>query len=515
MGSYDALLIDPPMEYFEDETFKYGNLYQAPEDANCKVFNPGLLSIGSYIQEKGYSTKLIHILHTSEIKSKLRRANALGSPRMIAISCSYMHTYRPAIEIVNVCRTLFPNALILAGGEHIGNIPGLALRDCPALDIVVEGEGELATEKILRCLKYEKKIFNSTGNLNFRKSLRGKIPYIDLNCFSNLSITDFISENAAGTAVDKEIFSSRFREPLLSMDELPFVDYSLYENYLEYPVYIEESRGCYGNCNFCVSSIQNCYRYKSADRFLAELDSIIECYGNKNLFPFTAANFGVNTENTIKICNGIKNRHPGIRWSAEFRLDLPWENYIDIMYESGCTAFSIGLESASFRILSLMHKTRFPEAYVDRAEELIRKVASLKGATMHLNLMFYCGEDARSLSDNMRFISTHFNEITSVHYSPLILYSGTQVYKELEMLNREYGTSVVKNEAYDSMHAYPVNSSHLFSYTDACHFSRVIEKMFVDREGYRKYHEMRVSRDQNGAIMQDGIDDYVKGLKKE
>ena len=36
----------------------------------------------------------------------------------------------------------FPDALFVAGGEHITALPEYTLRDCPALDVCVRGEGE-------------------------------------------------------------------------------------------------------------------------------------------------------------------------------------------------------------------------------------------------------------------------------------------------------------------------------------------------------------------------------------
>src|SRR2546430_17707661 len=39
-------------------------------------------------------------------------------------------------------RRRFPDALFAAGGEHITALPEYSLRDCPALNVCVRGEGE-------------------------------------------------------------------------------------------------------------------------------------------------------------------------------------------------------------------------------------------------------------------------------------------------------------------------------------------------------------------------------------
>ena len=171
------------------------------------------------------------------------------------------------------------------------------------------------------------------------------------------------------------------------------------------------------------------------------------------MFPFTAANFGVNVKNTIDICNGIIEKYGSLKWISEFRLDLNWEKYIDKMYESGCTSFNIGLESASPEILAIMDKTKNTEAYLEKAEKLIKKIKSFGDAYVHLNFMVYYGESPESMADNMAFISKYFKDISIVHYSPLIIYSGTKAWDDFNYYNRHYGATIVKNETYDALHA--------------------------------------------------------------
>lgn len=512
MKDYDILLIDPPMKHFNEGAFRYGTLSLASENVNSKVFNPGLLSIGSYLLSKNFSVKLVHILHEKDIKAQLKKIKQWGTPKMIGISCSYMHTYLPSLYIAEECRKMFNDAIIVSGGAHIGNIPAAALNLCSSIDIIVEGEGELAEEKLIHCIKYDKTEINQIGNMCFRKSLIEKFPALDLKKFKNVIRDEFISYNEVQSYIETDIFMSKYKEPLIDINKLPYIKYDLYENHLSYPAYVEESRGCYGKCRYCVASIQNTYRYKDSQRFLDELDYAIKVYGENNLFPFTSATFGVNAENTIKICKGIIERHPNLKWTSEFRLDLPWEKYIDIMYKSGCRGFAIGLESASPRILEMMNKTTNPELYLNKAKALINKLSEFPDAIIHLNLMVYYGEDSISTIDNLKFITTHFNSISSVHYSPLILFAGTNAWHDFMDMHEKYGATIVKNEIYDILCSYPINPSWLFTCDDAGYFSKVIEKLFIEKDGYMKYHETRLARNEQGAISSSSKTAFIKSL---
>ena len=44
--------------------------------------------------------------------------------------------------LINAARERFPDALFVAGGEHVTALPEYSLRDCAALDVCVRGEGE-------------------------------------------------------------------------------------------------------------------------------------------------------------------------------------------------------------------------------------------------------------------------------------------------------------------------------------------------------------------------------------
>lgn len=509
MTNIDLLYIDPPMKRFSDNTFLFGNLYQS-DDKNSKVFNPGLLSIASYILEEGYSVKVLHILSEEEIPQVLKDARRSYIPRVIAVSCSYMHTYLPTIAISKHLSKLFPDALLIAGGQHIGDIAGFALEETD-FDIIIHGEGEYAVRKIME-LVYDRCRLDTIGNLYFRDELAAEFHVTESPLLSRFEVCDFIDSQTQHRYTPPNLLKSTIKEPLMPLDEMPFLHYELYDRYLEYPPYLEESRGCYGKCEYCVSAVECTYRYKSANRFLSELDYVVGIYGTEIVYPFTAANLGVNVKNTIQIFEGIIRRYGSLKWISEFRLDLNWEKYIDLMYQSGCVSYGIGLESASPEILRVMKKTTNPRQYLEKAENLIKKITSYPNAYVHLNFMFYLGESPQSMADNMRFISQHFHDISIVHYSPLILYAGTEAWNHFEEYHRRYGATLVKTPIYDSMHAYPVNVSRLFTYTDGCYFSRIVEKMFVETEGYMVNHETRVSRDTEGKVTEEAKQAYIRRM---
>src|SRR5438067_1634132 len=61
---------------------------------------------------------------------------------VIGFSAMFSAEWPVERALITATRERFPNALFAAGGEHITALPEYSLRDCPALDVCVRGEGE-------------------------------------------------------------------------------------------------------------------------------------------------------------------------------------------------------------------------------------------------------------------------------------------------------------------------------------------------------------------------------------
>lgn len=500
MNHYDLLLIDPPMSYFSQTDTDVSSLLEIQE-APYVAFNPGLLSIGSYILEKGFSVKLCHIKTQAETEQAKQEIAAWGIPRMIGISCSYFQTYEASLSLVQYFSEAYPDAILLIGGLHAGNMPGFVLEDCPFVDFVLTGEGEGTIEDLLHFIVDQKGQLDRIGGISFGERFLSRGYPVDKDRFHSCTIVDFIDRTQNETRSVPGTYTTGTPARLIPLDEMPFLHYDLYKDYMTYPCYVEESRSCYGKCSYCVAPIHGGFRYKSAERFLAELDRAVSIYGLENNYPFLASNFGVHTENTRKILKGIIDKYGGrLHWNAEFRVDLNWEAYIDLMYEAGCRGFNIGMDSPCEGILHLMNKTTAPAAYLEKTRRLIDAISKYPDAAICVNMMVYPGEGVESILASMRFITTYFDAIAAVHYSPTNVYYGTALWKDFNAYHRRFGTKIVKTPYFDRVHIYPVDPSALFDNHEANYWARTIEKLFCSKNLFAQYHETRLTRDENGHL---------------
>lgn len=62
--------------------------------------------------------------------------------KVIGFSLMFSGEWPVARDLITEVRKHFPNALLVGGGEHITSLAEYSMKDCPALDVCVRGEGE-------------------------------------------------------------------------------------------------------------------------------------------------------------------------------------------------------------------------------------------------------------------------------------------------------------------------------------------------------------------------------------
>ena len=511
MSDYDILLVNPPMTSLKrSKLAQFGSLHLV-EGVSYHSFNPGLLSIGTYLDWKGYSVKILDLYGEQAPFPSLQRYLDREKPAVIGISCTYGLCYLPALEAARIAKRSSRDSLIIAGGEHIGPLGPIALIECEELDVIVKYEGEVPTQQLIEFSKGNIALAE-IKSIVFQSRLLADTPSSTLLRPAQIPLQDpFDPERWANCANGDYIENSDFPE-VADLNEMPFLKYDLYPNYLSYPPYVEESRGCAWKCEFCASPFlsQRRMRIKDSERFLDELENAISIYGNEIQYPVLAATFGVKVDNTVKICEGIKERFGQVNWMSTFRVDIQWKRFLKPMYESGCKMFAVGMESASPDILRLMSKTTNPDKYIQMTEDLITSVSRLDNPVMHLNLMFYMGETPKTIKETTKFVMKWVEKIHSVYYSPMIAYPSTDIWARFEEYSEKTGASLAEGDPWNKMHIYPVNPSKYFNHADAGYFARMMEKVAMKEDEYYRIHEARLVRGEDGKISDDVKEQYLK-----
>lgn len=222
---------------------------------------------------------------------------------------------------------------------------------------------------------------------------------------------------------------------------------------------IEGSRGCYGGCTFCYINPYygklSCWRGRSPENVIAEIDSLIERYGIRNFYFVDPNFFGpgqYGRERVVRLASLLKER--GIIFGIEGRVNDIEEETIGALVDAGLHEILIGLESGRNESLKRLNKMTTVEQN-EKAIRILRKYG------IEPNIGFIMFEPDSSLEDirtNFEFLQRNslLNNLAitaNVLYHPQIILQGTKAYHDLQsegrlkLLNTTYeGTAAFANQ---------------------------------------------------------------------
>ncbi len=311
----------------------------------------------NYLNHRGYSTELINdfYLDREQFVSAMRR-----SPRLIAISTSFVCSKEHLTNVVKDIRQLAPDALIVAGGPFIYQSYRIHERsrepiyssneirqtflffdnDQPAIDMYVVSQcGESILCELLAALRNNqspKEIPNTAlyenGSIRFAKRVK-EFPKIE-DCFVNWD------------KIDKSIFSSM-------------------------AVSIQASMGCPYRCAFCnFTKDRRFVLSKPLDQVILEIKEVVR-QGIRYVW-FVDDNFLLGDNDLNVSLKRLVEENLGIKWMSFIRADALKNIDYKLLRRAGCIEVQLGLESADPSVLRNMNKKANPDTYRTVIKNLLK-----------------------------------------------------------------------------------------------------------------------------------------------
>lgn len=369
------LLIMPP--YKSDF-----NTFTKPSWGICRIPPFGLLAVGSYVHSKGYEVKIIDcreliVKHkTNDYTQYIIKGVMEFEPTIIGINI-LTALFPEALKITRKLKEHFPDCPIIAGGIHPSVEPELTLQQNQYIDAICVGAGEEVCLDIME------------GKNN---------------------ILGLMYRNHIGNYV------SRVTE--MDIDKYPFPNYDLVnaDYYTEFTLQtltgwgyrgltVVTSRGCPYNCKFCASDWSKPFRWHSPE-YVVEMTKYLSSY-NLDTIGIGDDTIAGNKDRLLKICQGFIDArlfHPysNLRWLCAIRANQATPDVLEAIKEAGCFSVSIGLESASDRMLKRMDKRS--TVAINR-----RACTSVREAGLHLVAAFMVGipdETEEEMNDTVTFMQS-------------------------------------------------------------------------------------------------------------
>jgi len=334
--------------------------------------------------------------------------------KVIGISCMFSGEWPLTRNLINAIKEKCLDTLVVAGGEHVTAIPEYCLKDCPALDACVIGEGEETLLEFCRAVA-EGKDFRTVGSgLLFRDD-------------------------------SGEIVKTPPRNRIRNLNQIPLPNWELIdlENYFERGIGfganfggrdmpLLASRGCPYQCTFCSNPTMWTMRYNLRDpkQLVQEIKTYIKQYQITGLqfYDLTAI---VKKSWTLAFCKELKENNIPLSWSlpSGTRSEALDKETLTAMSESGCKYLVYAPESGSEFTLKKIKKKIKLERMIDSM-----KAAQKLGMVLRANLIIGLPHENRkqvfeSIWFGMKMVWSGVEEISLNHFSP---YPGSEIFRELE-----------------------------------------------------------------------------------
>lgn len=282
-----------------------------------QTFPLGVLSIASYLQNKGHTVKIIDRSFDS---TNIQKTINEFSPALVGITVMSAVVYDDAIKISKICKK---NNLPVAWGGFIAS----ALYECalkePCVDYVVRGEGELTFEELINSIENNLDISTVDG-IAFKKDgavvLNRDREFADLASFP---LTDW-------SLIDVE----RYLMPYTNCHRMAF---------------IYTSKGCPGRCTFCYNkNYHKCVqRRRPIEHVIAEMEQLITQY-QVDGFYFSDELFYYPPDEMNKFYEWKdQNYATAFVWGIQCRVNTyTYENF-KTMYDHGCRWAFFGIEGGT------------------------------------------------------------------------------------------------------------------------------------------------------------------------
>jgi len=307
-----------------------------------------------------------------------------------------------AAGLAGELKRALPGVLSLVGGCHVTAVPEDTLREFPAFDLAVLGEGEDTLCELLRRVSAGDRFpvgvpgtAGRSGEVPVRHAPRPLIHDLDT---LPLPAWDLLTG-----------FPRRFRPSPARIRRWPCASIVL-------------TRGCPNRCVFCDRSVfgNRCRAYTPAYAVNLVRD-LYEHHGVRELL-IEDDTFVISTARVREFCERLMAAKLDISWSCLGRADRVDSELLRVMRRAGCWQISYGIESGDPDILAAMNKRLDPDRI--RAAVQWSRDAGLR--TKGFFIVGFPGETLASLERTRRFAcSLPLDDISVMQMTP---FPGSELY---------------------------------------------------------------------------------------
>ena len=366
----------------------------------------GTLYVAAAMQQAGHQVRFYNgaFMLNEEIIAQLREFR----PELVGLY-STAFGWGKAKMTASAIKLIFPGVFVVVGGPYPVALQEKCLEDCPDIDSVVTGEGEITVVEMLEKLSSGKDLAGVEGVV-YRQG--------------------------------KEIKKNPPRPLITDLDALPFPARELLGEAAKYipppatykrkPVaVIMTARGCNRNCLYCFQldkHRRSGIRYRSVENIMAEIELVLS-QGYREI-KFIDDTLAADYNRAMTLAREIKIRGLDFTWFASAVVNQVDKPLLQAFKEAGCWAILFGAESGVQKDLNAIRKGITPD-------QIRRAVKSAKEVGLTVYTPFLFGIPGQTYEDGLKTIEFALEldpDIANFH--AITPFPGTELYDNIE----KYGT---------------------------------------------------------------------------
>jgi anaerobic magnesium-protoporphyrin IX monomethyl ester cyclase len=330
-----VLLADPPQ------------MFLTGQGHTRHILPLGIAYVGAMLDRAGHDVRMllpdVRAYTGDDPWGELARAIESERPRLLGIT-AVTATFPAAAKLAAIAKGVNPEVVTVLGGTHASADPRGALAAAPAIDYVVQGEGEHAMVEIARVLE--------TGGIERVAGVGWRGP---------MGIVVNPSAPAIEALEDLPL-------PLRDPKHLVWSE-GLHPTLFQALITL---RGCPYRCIYCAvpQSVDRKTRYRSPASVVDEIEVLRGVYDVPGLF-FHDSVFSMHRARTVAICDGMVERGLAVPFTCQTRTDRVDGELLDTMVRAGCEQIFFGIESGDVESLRKIRKA-MPLESIRAAVELVK-----------------------------------------------------------------------------------------------------------------------------------------------
>jgi anaerobic magnesium-protoporphyrin IX monomethyl ester cyclase len=367
----------------------------------CIMPPVGLASIASVLRNAGHNVSIIDAaLKYTVSNSEWSRLLTEESPDMIGFSATTA-AFLDAYDICRRVKDIKSDIKTVFGGVHVSWGKDKLLKQFPAIDYIIAGEGEIPLKKL------------ADG--------------IPLKEIERLYFRD-----------NETIISGDSQSALCNLDDLPFPAYDLLDGFprkylmplFSYPKHpganIISSRGCVYECPYCDRSVfGKSFRWNSPEYTYEQMLWLNKDFGVRH-FNFYDDLFTLNKGRVEKLCSLLSEKRLPVTFNCIVRAGHIDKELTGLLKRGNCWMVSIGIESGDPAILAMEKQGLTIEKIRQDVEQLHASGLWVKG----LFMSGFPSETVDSIVKTREFaMSLPLKDANLTVFTP---FPGSPIYSEIE-----------------------------------------------------------------------------------